>query len=247
MNRIDLGCGSAKKSGTIGIDFQAFPGVDIVLDIVKNRLPFEDDSVEYIHSAHFLEHLHDIGPILKEVTRVSAPNAKLEFWTPYAWSNLAFVFDHKLFLTEEVWLHMGVYFPDFWTKMLGARWVLDELRFIVVPEALETLNRQGVSLEFALKHLHNIAPEFGAYMTCKPDINPITPPPVKVTYSFTRDGERYPLSAGVPIPPVPPTRIPGPVPSVRTTINEAARALLLRTVGPKASATLERAFRSLIR
>ena len=31
--RIDLGCGSNKKEGTIGLDFAPGPGVDLVVDL----------------------------------------------------------------------------------------------------------------------------------------------------------------------------------------------------------------------
>lgn len=43
--RIDLGCGAAKKSGTIGLDFSPLPGVDHVLDLTSQPLPFADQTV----------------------------------------------------------------------------------------------------------------------------------------------------------------------------------------------------------
>jgi predicted SAM-dependent methyltransferase len=52
--RIDLGCGSCKKPGTLGVDIQSIPGVDHAVDLDKNPLPFEDNSVAYVHSSHFL-------------------------------------------------------------------------------------------------------------------------------------------------------------------------------------------------
>jgi hypothetical protein len=39
--RLDLGCGSRKKEGTIGIDIQAQPSVDYVLNIQTEPLPFQ--------------------------------------------------------------------------------------------------------------------------------------------------------------------------------------------------------------
>ncbi len=48
--KIDIGCGS-KKDGCLGIDYIHSPDVDYVLDVTHERLPFEDESVEYIYSS----------------------------------------------------------------------------------------------------------------------------------------------------------------------------------------------------
>lgn len=58
IRRIDLGCGPKKKEGSFGIDSVPNPGVDCVLNIAKNRLPFEDGTIDYIFTSHCLEHLN---------------------------------------------------------------------------------------------------------------------------------------------------------------------------------------------
>ena len=56
--KIDLGCGPNKQAGFVGVDSLAFDGkVDIVLDLGKDKWPWEDNSVDEFHSSHFLEHL----------------------------------------------------------------------------------------------------------------------------------------------------------------------------------------------
>lgn len=55
--KIDLGCGTNKKAGFIGIDCRKFDGVDVVCDIGKEKWPFADDSVEEAHASHCVEHL----------------------------------------------------------------------------------------------------------------------------------------------------------------------------------------------
>ena len=121
--RIDLGCGIMKKEGTIGLDIAAHPTVDHVLNLETEPLPFADRSVAYVHSSHFLEHLRDPVPLFKEVSRVCRDGARLEFWTPYAWSGDAFVIEHTFYWAEEVYLHMCVKYFDYWVKRLNARWM----------------------------------------------------------------------------------------------------------------------------
>lgn len=87
--RIDLGCGAAKKEGTLGIDAFQGPGVDYVHDIENQPLPFADRTVEYVFSSHFLEHLTEVARVFAEIGRVCTDRAELELWTPYAWHNNA--------------------------------------------------------------------------------------------------------------------------------------------------------------
>jgi hypothetical protein len=51
--------------------------------------------VSYVHSSHFLEHIRDPTLIFAEVGSVCADGACLDLWTPYAWSNAAFIINHK--------------------------------------------------------------------------------------------------------------------------------------------------------
>ena len=189
--RIDLGCGSAKKEDTIGVDVQPLPGVDCVVDIETNPLPFDDRSAVYVHSSHFLEHSVNLTRIFAEISRVSANNAQLELWTPYGWSNSAFILDHKTFLTEDTYLHMCVWFVEFWEKILNARWILNEFQYVVDPRTLCYLKANQISLDFALRHLHNIAKEFCAHITVTREDMKAPSPPVKRTFSIGRFEPRF--------------------------------------------------------
>lgn len=189
--RIDLGCGSAKKEGTIGVDILPSPGVDHVIDIEKQPLPFGNQSVAYVHSSHFLEHIRDPTPIFAEISRVCADRARVELWTPYAWSNPAFIIDHKFFYTEDVYAHMCVWFVDFWQDILRARWVLEEFRYVIEPDVLCYLKAKGISLDFALRHLRGVVTEFGTFITVRKTDEEIAPPPPRRTFSVARLGPRY--------------------------------------------------------
>jgi hypothetical protein len=99
-----LGRGSAKWEVFIGLDNVAGPGVDHVLDLTKHRSPF-GDTVEHVFSARFLEHLKAPNHVFLEIARVCKDEAKIEFWTPYDFSNEAFLCGHETFLTEVHWMH----------------------------------------------------------------------------------------------------------------------------------------------
>jgi SAM-dependent methyltransferase len=165
---IDLGCGGAKRRGTIGLDIEPGPGVDHVLDFERDRLPFDDGSVGYVFSSHCLEHLRDPMPILREITRVAADGAGLELWLPYAWHNDGLLIDHTLFWSEEPFLHMTAFFPEEWQRRLGGgSWNVEELVFRIDPETLKALIARGEDIDYALYFYKNVAREFGVMGTIR--------------------------------------------------------------------------------
>ena len=52
---LNIGCGDVKFPDWVNIDIE--PGADLVLDL-RNDLPFDDDSVDFIYNEHFIEHLN---------------------------------------------------------------------------------------------------------------------------------------------------------------------------------------------
>jgi hypothetical protein len=74
MLKIDLGCGTNKrKDGEwVGVDVMDFEGVDIVMDLAKEKWPWEDDSVDEAHASHFVEHLEPMERVhfVNELYRV---------------------------------------------------------------------------------------------------------------------------------------------------------------------------------
>ncbi|MEO8055552.1 MAG: methyltransferase domain-containing protein [Acidobacteriota bacterium] len=190
--RIDLGCGSAKKDGTIGLDIQAAPGVDQVVDLVNAPLPFPDRSVEYVHSSHFLEHVKDPTRIFAEITRVAADGATLEFWTPYAWENSAFIIDHKMFFNEDHYLHICVWFVDFWEDILKARWLLKEITYVIHPDVAVDLHRRQIPIDHALRYFKGVVKEWGVRMEVRRDKPAPETRPLR-TLALERNGERWHL------------------------------------------------------
>ena len=72
-------------AGSIGIDFSPMSDADIVLNLNDEKLPFDDNSVDFAFSSHALEHLTLDGffNVLSEVYRVLKPGAQFKIVVPY--------------------------------------------------------------------------------------------------------------------------------------------------------------------
>jgi SAM-dependent methyltransferase len=188
--RIDIGCGRAKREGFIGLDSIAGPGVDHVLDLTKDRLPFEDATVDHVFSSHFLEHIRAPYGLLSEIARVCKDGATIEFWTPYAFSNEAFLYGHEVLLTEETWMH---FYRDNWANVMCGRWLILNINYVVLPEKEKELLKNGVSVDFAIRYFKSVVAEFGVEMVFRrdPTLAPIMP---RRTYSHSRVGQRFSLT-----------------------------------------------------
>ena len=66
--KLNVGCGRMKFAGWVNIDVE--PGSDLTID-VRDGLPFDSDTVDYIYNEHLLEHLtyEEGGNILREFSR----------------------------------------------------------------------------------------------------------------------------------------------------------------------------------
>jgi SAM-dependent methyltransferase len=170
---IDIGCGSNKKPGAVGLDIRQVPGVDHVVDFTKERLPFDDSTVSRVYSSHCIEHLPDPIHIFKEMTRVARHGATLELWVPYGWHDTAFLWDHRTVWNEEWFMHIGHSQVWFWQPKLGARWRLREVIFAIDGRTRIDLLLNATSVPFALKHMKNVCTEMGV----KIEIDKLSPVP----------------------------------------------------------------------
>jgi SAM-dependent methyltransferase len=83
VRRLNWGCGEWRPEGWINSDLKAEPGVDIACDI-REGLPLEDDSLDYIVSVHALPEIpyDDLIPALRELRRVLRPGGVLRLVLP---------------------------------------------------------------------------------------------------------------------------------------------------------------------
>lgn len=81
--RVDIGCGLNKRQGFIGIDKSTDVNADYVLDAEREKLPFDNSSVDEIYCGHLVEHLHDLVPFMNECYRVLKNGGVLTILAPY--------------------------------------------------------------------------------------------------------------------------------------------------------------------
>lgn len=165
MLKLDVGCGQNKKEGFLGIDIIKYDSVDFVMDITREKLPFEDNVVDEVYSHHFFEHLDSPKEALEELIRVSVHGAIFEIWTPYLKSNDAFVLGHRHFYNETIWRHICIEHLTLWLKDVDAILRLDKFCYVLNPNIIEELDQLHIPLSFALRHMFNMANDFGAFMT----------------------------------------------------------------------------------
>ena len=160
--KIDLGCGAAKKAGFIGIDAVPGPGVDHVVDVEREPLPFVNDSVGHVFSSHCVEHLSALTRVFKELTRVACDGGLLEIWTPFVWHSDMWLPGHVTPMSSELYLHMGHRYRDIWAREFGASWRLLELTVVTRRSTIASLALRGIGPAFAFRHLHDVFYEVGA-------------------------------------------------------------------------------------
>lgn len=101
--KVNLGCGYNKKDGFINIDSDINCSPDYIVDLEKDILPFENDSVGYIEAYHILEHIGDgFLHLMQEIYRVCNDGAIIDIIVPH-YLHITFAADptHKRPITTE--------------------------------------------------------------------------------------------------------------------------------------------------
>lgn len=142
---LDLGSGPNKKEGFIGVDKYKMKGVDVVLDIGKDKWPWKDNSVDEVNCTHFLEHLTNLNGkwerthFFNELYRVMKKGAKAMIVIPH-WCSERYYGDPT---HCEPFSEMGFYY-------LSKDWRLGENgQPGNAPHADITWNKKGYDCNFA--------------------------------------------------------------------------------------------------
>ncbi len=87
---LDLGCGSKKWPGAVGLDISSDTAADVVHDLEAFPYPLEDDSFDVVLMQDVIEHIGDLYGLMGEVHRVARPAARVLLRTPHFSSLLAY-------------------------------------------------------------------------------------------------------------------------------------------------------------
>jgi predicted SAM-dependent methyltransferase len=83
MKKLDLGCGSSKKPGYLGLDSLPLKGVDIVHNLEEFPYPFTENEIDEIWMDQVLEHIPVPIKVVEELYRICKNGAKIHIGVPY--------------------------------------------------------------------------------------------------------------------------------------------------------------------
>ena len=113
---LDIGCGSNKRKGFIGMDKRQVDGVDIVHDLEVFPYPLDDESCLTIVGSHIVEHIKPwlMIDFMNELWRLLKPEGQLALSMPYGVS-YGYVQDptHCNPCNEATWQYFDIYKPLF--------------------------------------------------------------------------------------------------------------------------------------
>lgn len=87
---LDVGCGSAKTPGAVGLDISADTDADIVHDLDVFPYPIENESFDQILLQDVIEHVEQPMRVFAELRRIVRPGGSVHLRTPHFSSVLAY-------------------------------------------------------------------------------------------------------------------------------------------------------------
>jgi SAM-dependent methyltransferase len=80
---LDVGCGTHKVPGAVGLDWIGATQADVVCDLTKFPWPLDDDSFDEIFAYNVMEHLPNVVATMEEIHRVGRNGALVHIKTPH--------------------------------------------------------------------------------------------------------------------------------------------------------------------
>lgn len=91
MKVLDVGCGTNKFPGAIGLDNNPRTDADVLHDLGVVPYPFKDDEFDLVVARHVVEHVPDVIAFIEELYRITKNGGRIELATPHFtngdWSN----------------------------------------------------------------------------------------------------------------------------------------------------------------
>ncbi len=139
---LNLGSGNSDFGDTLlNVDLLPYENVDVICDIEK--MPFKDDSVDFIINIAVLEHVPNPQKVIAEIHRILKPGGKLYCFIPFMQPFHASPYDFQRFTSEG----MKHQFKDFDILKLkavgptsGMLWVVQEWLALVFSFGIKPLH-----------------------------------------------------------------------------------------------------------
>ena len=80
---LDVGCGSRKLPGAVGIDRVRTSAADIVHDMEIFPWPLKDDEFDVVFLNHSLEHMENLLKTISEIHRIAKKGGRIIIQVPY--------------------------------------------------------------------------------------------------------------------------------------------------------------------
>ncbi len=80
---LDVGCGTNKTEGAIGLDNNPRTAADVIHDLGDIPYPFVDSEFDLIVSNHVVEHVPDVMAFISELHRITRPGGRIKLITPH--------------------------------------------------------------------------------------------------------------------------------------------------------------------
>ena len=80
---LDVGCGTNKYEGAIGLDNNPRTKADVIHDLGEVPYPFADDEFDLVVSHHAIEHIPDVMKFIEELYRITKNGGRIRLLTPH--------------------------------------------------------------------------------------------------------------------------------------------------------------------
>jgi ubiquinone/menaquinone biosynthesis C-methylase UbiE len=80
---LDVGCGTRKLPGAVGIDWIGGTAADVVHNLTQFPWPFPDRSFDHFYADNVMEHLPNVVATMEEIHRLGRSGATVHIKTPH--------------------------------------------------------------------------------------------------------------------------------------------------------------------
>lgn len=128
--KIEIGGGKTPRGdGFVNLD--TLECADVVIDLEREPLPYDDNSIDEVYSSHCLEHVNNAIGVLREILRVCKIGSKVELRFPHWLHPMACCTGHVHVLSDrqvEIWCNQpDLFWPDSTKlfRLLGIHYQID--------------------------------------------------------------------------------------------------------------------------